>query len=170
MKPVAAGDDVARDLMLGTAMPIADPRLPGLEIVHADALGVEHDLPTGAQACGDQVLHHLVLAVDHHVLADEIGKIDAMVRAAEPHDHARVQHAFPPHALADTGIVQQLLRAVFQHAGADAVLDIRRGNAPPARSNSMPCRCSRCDSSSPAGPAPTIPTCVRIPRLLQRAL
>src|SRR5262245_19809707 len=27
----------------------------------------------------------------------------------------------------------------------------------------MPSRCSRCESSKPAGPAPTIPTCVRIP-------
>jgi hypothetical protein len=68
-----------------------------------------------------------VLAVDHHVLANEIGKIDAMVRAAEAHDDPRVQHAFAPHALADAGIVQQLLRAVFQHAGADTVLDIRAG-------------------------------------------
>src|SRR6202050_3582429 len=28
--------------------------------------------------------------------------------------------------------------------------------------DSMPCRCSKCESTSPAGPAPTIPTCVRI--------
>src|SRR5258706_7134455 len=27
--------------------------------------------------------------------------------------------------------------------------------------DSMPCRCKRCESSSPAGPAPTMPTCVR---------
>src|SRR5215212_2871770 len=33
--------------------------------------------------------------------------------------------------------------------------------------DSMPCRCSRCESSVPAGPPPTIPTCVRIiPRSL----
>src|SRR5215203_5768771 len=30
----------------------------------------------------------------------------------------------------------------------------------------MPARCSRWDSNSPAGPAPTIPTCVRIPSLV----
>src|SRR5215210_2006700 len=29
--------------------------------------------------------------------------------------------------------------------------------------DSMPDRCSRCESMSPAGPAPTMPTCVRIP-------
>src|ERR1700743_2023014 len=28
--------------------------------------------------------------------------------------------------------------------------------------DSMPCKCSRCDSISPAGPAPMIPICVRI--------
>src|SRR5262249_24074330 len=33
--------------------------------------------------------------------------------------------------------------------------------------DAMPLRCSRCDNSRPAGPAPTMPTCVRIPALLR---
>src|SRR3954447_11017398 len=31
--------------------------------------------------------------------------------------------------------------------------------------DSMPARCSRCESINPAGPAPTMPTCVRNVRL-----
>src|SRR6266536_2505804 len=124
MEPVAAGDDGTGDFMLRAVMAVANARMPGLEVMYADVQGVEHDLPACGDARGDEVLHHLVLAVDHHVLADEVRQVDAMVCAAEPHDHAGMQHALAPHTLADTGLVQQLLSAVFQHAGTDAVLDM----------------------------------------------
>ena len=111
-------------VVLDTIMPIADPRRAILEIVHADIVRLELDLSTSGEACGDQVLHHLVLAVDHHMLANEVGEIDPMIDAIEPHDHTRMQHAFLPHARTDSRVVQQLLGTVFQHARANAVLDI----------------------------------------------
>ncbi len=92
--------------------------------MHADIVRLEHDVPTSGEACGNQVLHHLVLAVDHHVLANEVGEIDPMIRAIEPHDHTRMQHAFLPHAGANARVVQQLLGYVFQHTRANAVLDV----------------------------------------------
>jgi hypothetical protein len=105
-------------------MSVTNPRRALLEIVHADVVGLEHDLPTSGEPCSNQILHHLVLAVDHHMLANQVGEIDPMIRAIEPHDHTRMQHAFLPHARAHSRVVQQLLRSVLQHTRANAVFDV----------------------------------------------
>ncbi len=124
MEAVATRDDIARNFMFSTAVPISDARLRCVEVMHADIGGLEQDLSIRGQSRRDQILHHLVLAVDHHMFADEFRKIDAVIGAIEAHHHTRMQHALAPHAFADPGFVQQLLGAVFQHARTNAVLDV----------------------------------------------
>src|SRR5262249_10201793 len=72
----------------------------------------------------DQVLHHLLLAVDGHALADEIAEIDVVQGAAEGKMDAVVEHALALHARTDAGFDQQVARPLLDQAGADAALDI----------------------------------------------
>ena len=71
-----------------------------------------------------------------------------------------VDDALALHPLADAGLAQQIDGALLEHAGADAVLDVLAARGPRARPISMPASSSRRASVSPAGPAPTMPTCV----------
>ena len=131
------------------------------EIVDADVGDLEQDLSAVGEPAGDQVLHHLLLAVDRDALADQLAEIDVVQRAVEAEMHAVVEQALALHALADAGLDQQVARPLLDQAGADAALDVVAA-AVLQDDDSMPSRCRRCDSISPAGPAPTIPTCVRI--------
>ena len=68
-----------------------------------------------------------------------------------------VLEALPAEPRAYTGRAEQVDRALFQDAGLDPALDVLAAGVP-STTDSIPARCSRCDSTSPAGPAPTIPT------------
>ena len=70
-----------------------------------------------------------------------------------------VDDALAIHPLADAGVAQQLDGALLEHAGADAVLDVVAAAAS-STTLSMPATSSSRASVSPAGPAPTMPTCV----------
>ena len=124
MEPVAAGDHVAGELLRRAVVAEGDARAVGGKVVHRDVGGLEQDRLAGGEAGGDQVLHHLVLAVDGDVPAGEGGEVDPVVAAGEAQVHAVVRQALAPQAVADAGGDQQVLDAVFQHAGADAVFHV----------------------------------------------
>src|SRR5262245_10046284 len=124
VKTVAAADEVAAELFLLAVVPEANFRRAAAEIVHAHVARLEQNLSAIGKPPRDQVLHHLLLAVDGHALADELAEIDVVQRAAEGKIDPVVEHAFALHARADAGFDQEVARPLLDQAGADAALDI----------------------------------------------
>ena len=125
MEAVAAGDEVAGDLVLDPVLAIAHLRPLAVEIVDAHVLGfVDRDraggLPRIHQIPGD-----FRLAVHGHVLAaGETAQIDAVARAAEAKLDAAVHQALRVQPRADARPVDQVHRALLEHARADAPKNI----------------------------------------------
>ncbi len=124
VKPVASGDHVAVQRLLPTLRAEADAWTVGAEVVDRNAFRPEDDLPAGCQPRRDQVLHHLVLAVDHYMPPGQGAEIDAMVLASEAQPDALMQQALVPHPLADAGLHQDVLGRVLQHARPDTVFHV----------------------------------------------
>src|SRR3954468_16612335 len=64
MEPIAASDDVAGQLLVFTILPVTDRWLLRPEVVDAGVLGLEDDLSARIDPGADEVLHHLVLAIN----------------------------------------------------------------------------------------------------------
>src|SRR5712691_7050563 len=84
VESVAAGDDVALELVLLSVVREPDPRALGVEVVDADVVDLEQQRESARQARGDQVLHDLRLAVDDdRAAAREVAQRDAVTLAVE---------------------------------------------------------------------------------------
>ena len=110
--------------------------------------------PPASQARGDEVLDHLLLAVDgDRPPAGELGEVDAVPAPVEAQLEAVVDEALAVQALGDAGGVEQVDRRLLEHAGAHARLDVvaRRASS---TTDSMPCRCEQVGQQQPgrAGP------------------
>ena len=85
-----------------------------------DIPGLEQDLPVEILFQRDQVLHHLLLAIDRDLLAaGQCGEIYAPLLPAKDHVHPVMGHALPAKPFTGTNGVQQLDRRMLQHARAD---------------------------------------------------
>src|SRR5215813_6554085 len=124
VKSVATADEVAGELRLLTVVPKVNLRRAAAKIVNAHVARLEQNLAAVGEPPRDQVLHHLLLAVDGHALADELAEIDVVQGAAEGKIDAVVEHALALHARADAGFDQEVARPLLDQAGADAALDI----------------------------------------------
>src|SRR5262249_30182555 len=117
-------DEVAGKLSVLAVVAEANFRRAAAKIVHAHVARLEQNLAAVGKPPLDQVLHHLLLAVDGHALADELAEIDVVQGAAERKIDAVVEHALAMHARADAGFDQEVARPLLDQAGADAALDI----------------------------------------------
>ena len=91
----------------------------------ADVVDLEQQRRAGLEAGGDQVLDHLLLAVDRDPAATrELVEGDPVAAAAEAQLHAVVHEALALEPLAHAHLDQQVDRALLQHAGANAVLHV----------------------------------------------
>src|SRR6266568_1035015 len=125
MGAVAAGDEIAIDLGdLPDFAAKADARRPTGEIMNADVLDLEQDLAAAAKPRGNQVLDHLLLAIDGDVLADEIGEIQMMQATRKADVDAAVNEAFALQPRAEPGLDQKVGDPLLDHAGANPALDI----------------------------------------------
>ena len=70
MKAVAAGDEVAFDLLRLAVMREANGRLLRRHVMHADIVDFEQQRVAIGQPLRHQVLHHFLLAVDGDALVD----------------------------------------------------------------------------------------------------
>src|SRR5262249_17171990 len=89
----------------------------------------EHDLSAGGEARGDQILYDFVLAVNRDRASGQLAEIDAMTSAVEAQLDSAVDQAFAAHPLAESGLIQQIDAALFEHAGANPRLDVFAGVA-----------------------------------------
>ena len=109
MEAVAAGDEVAVELVRLAVLLVGDARLRAVEVVHRDVRGLVDGRQAGGRARVHQVARQLGLAVDHHVLAaGQAVHVDAVPLAAAQHLEAVVHEALAVHARADAGLVQQV--------------------------------------------------------------
>src|SRR5215210_5308554 len=123
VEAVAPGYEVASQLVVLAILLIADGRLLRLEVFDADGFGFEDDLSARLEPGGDEVFHHLVLAVDRdRASPGELEQVDAVALPVEPQLDAVVDHPLPLHPVADARLVQQVDRALLQHARPDPVL------------------------------------------------
>src|SRR5262249_29388957 len=94
------------------------------EVMHAHLLDLEQDLPTVGEPACDQVLDHLLLAVDGNAAADERLEIDLVQHAVHAELDTVVEHGLALEPLADAGPDQEIGRPMLDQAGADAAFDI----------------------------------------------
>ena len=123
MKAVAAGDEIAGELVLPPAWPKPDLWRLAAEIMDAHIAHLEQYLSAVSKPPRDESFT-LLLAIDGDPLSHQLAKIDVMQRAAEGEIHAIVKHAFALHARAHPGLDQEIARPLLDQAGADAALDI----------------------------------------------
>ncbi len=125
VKAVAAGDEVAGQLVLRAVQAIADARLAAVDIVDRDVRRLETDLSVLGEAQGDHVLHRLVLTVDRdRAAAGQVFKIDPVAAAGEANFDAPVDQALAPQAFAEPRLDQGFDGDLLQHAGPDPALHV----------------------------------------------
>ena len=126
MEAVAAGDDVAFERL--RRVPSCLKWIAGrvaVEAVDVRRLRLEQDRAAAAKPRRDQVLHHLLLAVDGDDLARrQHRQVDVDDAAAEADVEPRVGHALAMQPLAGAELVHQIDGALLQHAGAHAAFDV----------------------------------------------
>ena len=86
----------------------------------------------------------------------EVAQRDAVALAVELQLDAVVDEALALHALADAGRGEQVDRALLEHAGADALLDVLAAARLEHDRLDALRAAGGCASMRPAGPAPTI--------------
>jgi hypothetical protein len=126
MKTVAAGDEVAFDLVADAVLDISDARAVAIEIERFDVGGLIDGGEAGRLAGVHQVERHLGLAVDHDGLAGGAVHVDAVARAAEREFDTMVHQPLAMSALPGADLVEQRHRAFLEQAGADPAEHILR--------------------------------------------
>jgi hypothetical protein len=122
---IAARDQFALELVLAALVPEAKPRPLGFDRLHAYVLDLEQERQPGLDARRDQILDHFRLTVDDDRAASgQVAERDAVALAVELNVDAAVNDALRVHPCADPGLSKQLHRALLEHAGTDAVLDV----------------------------------------------
>ena len=125
VEAVTAGDDVAGQRVVLAAVLEADRRLVAIEPIDAGRFRIEQDRHAAREIGRDQILHHLLLAVDvDQLAAGDTGQIDVDQLAGKADVEPIVDHALAAQTLIDTEIGHQIDGALLQHTGAHAAFDI----------------------------------------------
>ena len=78
----------------------------------------------GGQPRLDQVLDHLLLAVDNNAPAGQLSEIHAVALAAESQKNPAVFKTFAVESFTHAGVLQELRGAFFEDACAHSALDV----------------------------------------------
>ena len=124
MEPVAAGDDVALELLLRALVDVPHARALALEVVERDVRDLEVERAAALEARGDEVLDDLGLPVDDDRLADQLVEGDAVALAARLQLDACVDEPLAAHPLADAGLLVELGDVVLEDTRPDPRLDV----------------------------------------------
>ena len=125
MEAVAAGDDVAREHVLGAFVREADARTLALEIVDGDVGDLEHERKVRVQAEVDEVLHDLRLSVDDdRPPAREVAQRDPVAFALELQLDAVVDDPLALQPLPRAGVDEEVGDRLLEHTRSQALLDV----------------------------------------------
>src|SRR4051794_27588928 len=102
MRPIAPCDDVAFDLAHSITRTKADARPVGADVVQADVVRFEADVPAGREPRPDEVLHDLVLAIHGDgTTAAEVRERNAVPLSLELQMNTVMDESFAIHPVAD---------------------------------------------------------------------
>ena len=118
VEAVAAGYRLAVELLLGAFVAVADRRCRRID---AHVLDLEVQRLLRLAPGGDQVLHHLLLAVDHDRPAAQLGEVDPVALPVVAQLDPLVDRALAVHPLSHACLAQRVHRALLEHAGAHAL-------------------------------------------------
>ena len=125
MESVAASDDVDLQLVLRSVVAESNARMAGLEVQQRSCLRLEHDLSTSLQSRRDQILDHLLLAVDHdRATVGQLGERDPMTLTFKAQLEAMMNQAVAIHPRGDAHLAQQVNSALLEDTGAHARFDV----------------------------------------------
>ena len=141
----------------------ADPRSLRVELVQRHVLDLEEERRAESSRARDEVLHDLGLPVDRRCCAaGQVAQRDPVALAGELELDAVVDDPLALHPLADARRRRGGRRCPARARRRGCAARRTRGCGPRAR----PTRCPRARAAGasvrPAGPAPTMPTCVLI--------
>ena len=162
VEAVASGDEVARQLARLAVFAVANLRRGPSKSWMLTSSGLEHNLTSGCEPRRDQILDDFVLRVDRNGAACRSARSDrsdgrgrrSAARGRDGSGRAACSRSPTP-----VSIIRLTVPCSSRPARTRSST-YRRLRAS-STTDSMPARCSRCDSIRPAGPAPTMPTCVR---------
>jgi hypothetical protein len=124
VEPVATGDEVAVEHLLGFVVAETDPRLLAIETFDSDRLRLEQDVVADREAGVDEILHHLVLPVDRHHLAGELGEGNAVAPAVETERETVMNQSLAVKAGGKAELVHQVDGTLLEQTGAHPLDDI----------------------------------------------
>ena len=124
MEAVAAGDDAAAQLVLLTVGDVADDGVVAVDLVDRHVRRLEHDRVAGGEAGGDEILDDLLLAVHGDRVADQLVEVEAVAATLEGQLDAAVGEPLAVEPIGEAEVAEQGDTRVFEHAGADAMLDV----------------------------------------------
>ena len=124
MKAVAAGDEVAGELLRLPLPGEENARARGIEIGHGDVCDFEEERAAEGEALVDEIPDDFALGIDGDGAAGERGKIDAVRAAGEAQVDAVMHQTFALHSCAHAHFGKQIDGVLLEQAGADALLTI----------------------------------------------
>ena len=101
MKAIATCDIVTLNLIRISVLNHTDRRPAPINIVKRHFAALETHIPSVCQTKSDQVLHHLVLSIDGHVLTREFYEGDSMQHAIQSQVDAIVAQTFAIETVAE---------------------------------------------------------------------
>lgn len=133
---------------------------------HLHAGHAEADVAVVFETPGDEVLEYLMLRVDGDgATVREFVEVNAVATTAEPKFDAVVSE--PSRLIRSPSPVSISRSTVFCSSTPARIVPSTSSRVRvSSTTESMPFKCRRWDSINPAGPPPTIPTCVFMRRLL----
>ena len=119
MIAVAAGDEVALQLVGLAAVPIAHRRVFAVEAFDGHVAHVELELGRGGRSRFDQILGHLRLPVDGDLPAGQALQVNAQTALRKRHGKTIVDDALLENAVANLCLEKQFHRPLLEHTGAN---------------------------------------------------
>ena len=126
MKAVAAGNEVAPQLLPFAGIHILDGRVTGPDLAQAGGRRFKIQRQPGGNACIDQVANDFVLSINgDRPPVRRGGHIEAVTPAVEGHVNTFMAEPLPLQPLSQPDLVHEIDRTLLEHAGAHPLDHIR---------------------------------------------
>ena len=163
MKAIAAGDEIARDFLGRAIFSVMNRWALGIGIMNGEIVHLKHNLSAGVETRLDKILHHFLLRVHGDGAATgQLSHVDAVTASTETEPYSLMPQSLPLQARANAGIDHQVHRSLFQHTGPNTIFNILAAAA--LQNNRLDAvQVQQVGKHQAGGPAPTMPTWVRMP-------
>ena len=95
-------------------------RMIARKTMQGNSIDLEQDWNLLLLCSSDEILHNLMLPIDHHGLADQLLEVEMLPFVAKAKLDASMSKPFAMHPFAESEPVDQIDRTLLQHTGPDA--------------------------------------------------